>query len=229
MPLPDPKSPFADPAWVAARPRLDLQPHRAAEWVGCASAGADRRRGARPSEGGVGVRAERRGRSWRFRFGVFLALGCGLALGGVTALAAPVAVACPNPPQPELPRSNLIIETAGGPHAFSVELARTEEQKSCGLMLRQRLGWGEGMLFHYQPPSEAWMWMANTAIPLDMIFIAPNGRIVHIVKGAVPFSREIRGTSTPVSGVLEVRAGTVDRLGIREGDIVRHAIFAVGS
>ena len=144
------------------------------------------------------------------------------------ALAAPGALACDNPPQPQLPRSPLIIDTAGGPQAFSVELARSEEEKSCGLMLRQRLGQGEGMLFQYQPPTEAYMWMANTPIPLDMLFIAPNGVIVFIAKGTVPFSREIVGTSRPVAGVLEVRAGTVDRLGIKQGDRVRHSIFGIG-
>ncbi len=142
--------------------------------------------------------------------------------------AAAGAQACPNAPQPELPRSPLTIETASGSHLFSVEVARTEVEKSCGLMLRQRLTYGEGMLFLYQPPQEAYMWMANTIIPLDMLFIAPNGRIVHIVEGAVPFSHEIVGTQIPVSGVLEVRAGTVERLGIEVGDRVRHSMFGAG-
>src|SRR3546814_9470658 len=74
-------------------------------------------------------------------------------------------------------------------------------------MLRQRLGHGEGMLFVHQPPSEAWMWMQNTPIPLDMIFVAPNGRIVDIIRDARPFSMETIGTHEIVSGVLEVRAG----------------------
>ncbi len=138
------------------------------------------------------------------------------------------AQACANPPQPDLPRSPLFIETATGRQGFSVEVARTEEQKSCGLMLRQRLGHGEGMLFVHQPPSEAWMWMQNTPIPLDMIFIAPNGRIVHIIEDTRPFSMETIGTHEVVSGVLEVRAGTARRLGIRLGDKVRHQTFGVG-
>ena len=164
-------------------------------------------------------------RSGRLRgSGRRLALAAALAL--AAGLTAPAALAaCAKPPQPELPRSALVIEAAAGPQRFSVELAETEEQKSCGLMLRQRLGRDEGMLFHYQPPSEAWMWMANTVIPLDMIFIAPNGRIVHLVEDATPFSHETVGTPLPVSGVLELRAGTVARLGIRAGDRVRHAIF----
>src|SRR3546814_4354519 len=95
-------------------------------------------------------------------------------------------------------------------------------------MLRQRRGHGEGMLFVHQPPSEAWMWMQNTPIPLDMIFVAPNGRIVDIIRDARPFSMETIGTHEIVSGVLEVRAGTVDRLGIALGDRVRHSTFGVG-
>lgn len=169
-------------------------------------------------------RLGRSGGLWAFGYGLALAAATGLAI--ATGLTAPAALAaCAKPPQPELPRSTLVIETAAGPQPFSVELARTEAEKSCGLMLRQRLGRDEGMLFRYQPPSEAWMWMANTVIPLDMIFIAPNGRIVHIVEDTTPFSHETVGTPLPVSGVLELRAGTVARLGIRAGDRVRHAIF----
>lgn len=138
-----------------------------------------------------------------------------------------LAMACDKPPQPELPRSNLIVETASGPHPFSVELARTDQQRSCGLMLRQRLAEGEGMLFTYQQPRKSYMWMANTPIPLDMLFVAPNGSIVHIVKGAVPFSREIVGTAEPVSGVLEVRAGVADKIGAKIGDRVRHSSFGI--
>lgn len=141
---------------------------------------------------------------------------------------ASAAVACDKPPQPGLPRSPLIVETQGGPVPFSVETAETDEQRSCGLMLRQRLGEGEGMLFRYRQPRESYMWMANTPMPLDMLFVASNGRIVYIVKSAVPFSREIVGTSEPVSGVIEVRGGTADRLGIRIGDRVRHSAFGVG-
>ena len=151
------------------------------------------------------------------------------AVAGLAFLAsASVAFACDNPPQPELPRSPLIIDTATGPQTFSVEVASTDMQRSCGLMLRQRLGEREGMLFQYRQPRESYMWMANTPIPLDMLFVAPSGGIVHIVKGAVPFSREVVGTSEPVSGVIEVRAGTVDRLGIKLGDRVRHSTFGIG-
>src|SRR3546814_12654391 len=95
-------------------------------------------------------------------------------------------------------------------------------------MLRQRRGHGEGMLFGHQPPGEAWMGMQNTPIPLDMIFVAPNGRIVDIIRDARPFSMETIGTHEIVSGVLEVRAGTVDRLGIALGDRGRHSTIGGG-
>ena len=152
----------------------------------------------------------------------------GAVVGLAFLMSTSAALACDNPPQPELPRSPLIIDTAAGPQALSVEVASTDMQRSCGLMLRQRLGEREGMLFQYRQPRESYMWMANTPIPLDMLFVAANGRIVHIVKGAVPFSREVVGTSEPVSGVIEVRAGTADRLGIKLGDRVRHSSFGVG-
>lgn len=135
------------------------------------------------------------------------------------------AIACPNPPQPRLAMAPLAIETASGRHAFDVEVAATDEEKACGLMLRQHLRRDQGMLFDYRPPQPAFMWMANTLIPLDMLFIDADGRIVHIERRAEPMTTTPRGTRRPVAGVLEVLAGTVDRLGVREGDRVHHPIF----
>lgn len=152
------------------------------------------------------------------RIALLLALGAGLAAG-------PAAASCPDPPQPRLATAPLAIETASGTHGFEVEVAETDEEKACGLMLRQHLRRDQGMLFDYRPPQPAFMWMANTLIPLDMLFIAADGRIVHIERRAEPMTTTPRGTRQPVAGVLELLAGTVDRLGVREGDRVRHPIF----
>lgn len=135
------------------------------------------------------------------------------------------ATACPQAPQPTLPQSELVIESGTGVHRFTVELAQTEAEKACGLMRRQRLGGDEGMLFDYRPGGPAYMWMANTIIPLDILFIAADGRIVHIERRTTPFSLEPVGTSSTVTGVLEVRAGTADSLGVEPGDRVRHSLF----
>ena len=143
----------------------------------------------------------------------------------LAALAAPAAVACPSAPQPELPRAALVIETQAGPQRFSVEQAVSRDEKSCGLMFRQKLEPNEGMLFQHRPGEPAYMWMANTVLSLDMLFIAPDGAVAHVEERAVPFSREARGTSRPVAAVLELPAGSVQRLGIRPGDRVRHAWF----
>ena len=136
------------------------------------------------------------------------------------------ALACPDAPQPPLPRSELRVETRdGGNHVFDVELAREPDEKACGLMMRQRLGRDEGMLFEYRPPGPAFMWMRNTILPLDMVFIDAEGRIVHLEENAEPLTTTSRGTRADVAGVLEVLAGTVERLGIRRGDRVIHPIF----
>lgn len=136
--------------------------------------------------------------------------------------------ACPEAPQPTLPQSELVIESRSGLHPFTVELAESEAEKACGLMRRQRLGRDEGMLFDYRPGRSAYMWMANTIIPLDMLFIGPDGRVVHVEERTTPFSHEPRGTDRRVAAVLEVPAGTVERLGIRPGDRVRHELLERG-
>lgn len=133
--------------------------------------------------------------------------------------------ACPEAPQPTLPQSELVIESRSGLHPFTVELAETEAEKACGLMRRQRLGSDEGMLFDYRPGGPAYMWMANTVIPLDIFFIAPDGRIVHIEPRTTPLSHTPVGTSSTIAGVLELPAGTAEKMGIDIGDRVAHGLF----
>ena len=119
----------------------------------------------------------------------------------------------------------LEIETAKGAHAFTVELATTADQQATGLMYRREMAADAGMLFVYPPGSRVTMWMKNTLIPLDMLFIGPAGRITHIVERTVPMSTELIGSNGPVRAVLELNAGTASRLGIKPGDRVRHAAF----
>jgi uncharacterized membrane protein (UPF0127 family) len=119
----------------------------------------------------------------------------------------------------------LTIITAGGPHKFAVELATTPAQMEQGLMFRQSLAPDAGMLFDYQAASMAMMWMKNTLIPLDMLFVDAEGRIVNIHERAVPGSLATIVAIAPVRAVIELNGGTAARLGIRPGDRVVFPIF----
>jgi hypothetical protein len=123
-------------------------------------------------------------------------------------------------------RDVLAIETADGQlHRLEVELALTGRQHAQGLMYRRSLGEDAGMLFLYSGTGMLSMWMKNTPIPLDMMFIAPDGRIVDIVERTVPYSLETISARFAASAVLEVNGGTVARLGIQPGDRVRYRAF----
>ncbi len=110
-------------------------------------------------------------------------------------------------------------------HPFEVELAVTEAQKRQGLMHRLTLGKDRGMLFLYAPPQRIRMWMKDTYLPLDMLFIRPDGVIAAIAEDQLPLSLTPVGPDVYVSGVLEVLAGTAERLGLRPGDRVVHPYF----
>ncbi len=121
--------------------------------------------------------------------------------------------------------SPLSVVTGSGTHRFIVELARSGRQHAQGLMYRRRMARDAGMLFIYGRPAVQNMWMKNTLIPLDMLFIAGDGRIVSIVQRAVPLSLQTISSGAPVTGVLEVNGGTVSRLKISVGDRVVHPAF----
>jgi hypothetical protein len=119
----------------------------------------------------------------------------------------------------------LEIATKSGVQVFSVEMATTEEEKQTGLMYRKELPDGKGMLFDFSPEQQISMWMKNTYIPLDMIFIRADGRILNIAENTVPLSEALVSSAGPVRAVLEVIAGTTKKLGIAAGDRVVHPIF----
>ena len=121
----------------------------------------------------------------------------------------------------------VVIETDSGAHRFTVELADDPEERRVGLMHRTELAADAGMLFDFgDEPRPLSMWMKNTLIPLDMAFIDEQGVIRRIAANTVPRSLDSIPSGAAVIGVLEVNGGTFARLEIREGDRVRHPMFA---
>jgi uncharacterized membrane protein (UPF0127 family) len=119
----------------------------------------------------------------------------------------------------------LEIVTKSGVQVFSVEMATTEQEKETGLMYRKELADGKGMLFDFSPEQQISMWMKNTYIPLDMIFIRADGRILRIAENTEPLSTKIISSGGLAKGVLEVIAGTAKKYGIAAGDRVAHPLF----
>jgi uncharacterized membrane protein (UPF0127 family) len=121
--------------------------------------------------------------------------------------------------------SRLTIEAASGRHAFMVEVARTVEERSQGLMYRRSLAPNRGMIFDFGAATDVGMWMRNTYIPLDMLFVRADGVIHRVQHDTVPFSEETISAGAPVRYVVELPAGTAKRLGIDRGDRVLHEII----
>jgi uncharacterized membrane protein (UPF0127 family) len=117
------------------------------------------------------------------------------------------------------------IATKSGVHVFAVELANTDEKRTRGLMDRKELPEGRGMLFDFQRDQEVSMWMQNTFIPLDMIFIRADGRVHRIAENTEPHSTRIISSGGQVRAVLEVIGGTARKFGIAPGDRVAHPMF----
>ena len=105
------------------------------------------------------------------------------------------------------------------------QIADNEDLRERGLMFRQRLPEDHGMLFDFGQPKPAAMWMKNTYVALDMVFIRADGTIAYVAENTVPRSLDVIGVQEPVLAVLELAAGTARRLGLRAGDTVYHRIF----
>ncbi len=122
-------------------------------------------------------------------------------------------------------KSELVIVTSAGPKTFQIEIAKSPRQQAQGLMFRRTMAADAGMLFPYASPQRMAFWMKNTYIPLDLLFIAADGRIESIQQRAVPHSLEPIRSRGKVLAVLELNGGTVSRLNIKPGDRVEHAVF----
>jgi uncharacterized protein len=119
----------------------------------------------------------------------------------------------------------LTISTQSGEFPFSVEVMRSESEREKGLMFRRYLPADRGMLFDFKVEQPVMMWMKNTFLPLDMIFITRNGVVKTVVENAEPLSERIIPSGGNVFAVLEVNAGTAAKIGVKAGDRVAHPIF----
>jgi uncharacterized membrane protein (UPF0127 family) len=119
----------------------------------------------------------------------------------------------------------LEIVSKTGVHVFAVEIATTDAERSKGLMFRKELPEGRGMLFDFHREQDVAMWMQNTYIPLDMLFIRGDGRIRRIAENTEPLSTRIIPSGGPVRAVLELAGGTAHKFGIAAGDRVAFPIF----
>ncbi|WP_232495952.1 DUF192 domain-containing protein [Novosphingobium kaempferiae] len=119
-----------------------------------------------------------------------------------------------------LPVVPLTVKSANGTHAFKVEVAVTPEQQAKGLMFRSEMGADEGMVFVNKPARRAAFWMRNTVIPLDIIFIGTDHRVLNIAANAVPYDETPLPSDGVAAGVLELNGGRAAQLGIKAGDKV---------
>ena len=117
-------------------------------------------------------------------------------------------------------KDTISIVSGDKTHKFRVELALTHQQQMQGLMFRRRMASDAGMLFVYRREEPIAMWMKNTYLPLDMLFIARDGKILKIAERTVPLSEVTISSGGAVIAVLELNAGTAARLGIGPGDRV---------
>lgn len=122
-------------------------------------------------------------------------------------------------------RDTVVLVTATGEHKIDVEIAETPEEKAVGLMFRRSVPENTGMLFPYETPHEVTMWMRNTYVPLDMVFIREDGVVHRIEARTEPLSERTIASQGAVTAVLELAGGAAERLGLKPGDRVIHPHF----
>jgi uncharacterized membrane protein (UPF0127 family) len=155
------------------------------------------------------------------RLFAFVALGLAPASALVPAAVAQTAVrTAAGPTEP------LTIATQGGPRRFAVEVMRDDASRARGLMFRRHMAPDHGMLFDFERVEPVTMWMKNTYLPLDMVFIRQDGTVARVAADTEPLSTAIISSEGPVLAVLELNAGTAAKLGIKPGDKVDHPMFA---
>lgn len=114
----------------------------------------------------------------------------------------------------------LVLKTESGDHSYTVEIADTDRERATGLMFRGSLPEKSGMIFLYDPPQRVGMWMRNTYIPLDMVFITAEGTVHRVEADTEPFSTDLIRSGGEVAAVLELNAGQAAKIGVKPGDRV---------
>jgi uncharacterized membrane protein (UPF0127 family) len=123
------------------------------------------------------------------------------------------------------PPEKLVILSETGPKVFQVEIADTDKEQARGMMYRESVPDMTGMLFEFDRPKVATIWMKNTAVSLDILFVRSNGKILKIEHSATPYTLRNSSSEAPVAAVLELGAGQALELGIMPGDLVAHEFF----
>lgn len=145
----------------------------------------------------------------------------GLSAALIVVLATGVASAEITGPQPKLPTEKVtIINQNGKRFTFTVEKAIAPRQQEIGLMFRKEVPADTGMIFPWNPPQVSEMWMKNTLVPLDMVFVGPNGTIRHIANMTVPESLRVISSGVPVAATIELQGGITAKDDIDVGDKV---------
>ena len=129
------------------------------------------------------------------------------------------------PSEAKMRQDQLTLVTSAGEQVIKIEVAETSEEKALGLMYRRSVPEKTGMLFPYQGPQEITMWMRNTYVPLDMVFIRADGVVHRIEAHTEPLSERTIASRGPVTAVLELAAGAAERLGLKPGDKVLYKHF----
>jgi uncharacterized protein len=123
---------------------------------------------------------------------------------------------CPNT---GLETRKTTLVTSTGRHLYKLEIAATAEQQACGMMYRRSMKPDAGMAFPFSPPRVTAFWMENTYLPLDLIFVGPDRRVVHIASGK-PLSQDFIDSGGVTQEVIELRGGEAKRIGLKPGDKV---------
>lgn len=152
---------------------------------------------------------------------------CGLAaaVGAMASVAQATMTLAAGCPPPDL----LEVETATGAAALRVEIADTPDTRARGLMFRTELAVDEGMLFLFPDAAPRTFWMKDTPLSLDMLFVAPDGRVCGLLERVPPHTLDPRPSGCDASAVLEVNGGVAADLGVSVGARLRHAAFGTSA
>ncbi|MEM7068900.1 MAG: DUF192 domain-containing protein [Pseudomonadota bacterium] len=160
-----------------------------------------------------------------YRGKILIGLFCAVIATAILFLVLPQGELAADPNAELLPLEMLSLKTSAGKFEFTVEVADEASERQRGLMFREKMLPTHGMLFDFEETELVYMWMENTVLSLDMIFIRPDGTVAKIQTNTIPFSRDIISSGEPVSHVLELNAGLARQINLKPNDRVVHRFF----